>query len=182
MQMEFGNYPTSYIPTTTVPVTRNADLAYMNGTNFSSWHNPNEGTIIAHATFGSPPILATLNRASWSITSINGDSMTNIWWESYMTSSFLSWVNSAWAATISSGQTITSNSFHKIASAYKLNDYATVANNSTVYTDTSGNLPASPDTLWVGSWGTGSFLCGTIAKLSYYPKRLSNTQLQTLTK
>ncbi len=36
-QLEAGAFPTSYIPTTTTALTRNADAASMTGTNFSSW-------------------------------------------------------------------------------------------------------------------------------------------------
>jgi hypothetical protein len=45
LQVEVGSSPTSYIPTTASTVTRSADLASMEGTNFSSWYNQNEGTI-----------------------------------------------------------------------------------------------------------------------------------------
>lgn len=46
-QMETGAFPTSYIPTTASTVTRSADVASMTGTNFSSWYNPTEGTMVA---------------------------------------------------------------------------------------------------------------------------------------
>jgi hypothetical protein len=44
-QLEVGAFPTSYIPTTASTVTRSADRASMEGTNFSSWYNQTEGTI-----------------------------------------------------------------------------------------------------------------------------------------
>jgi len=43
-QLEAGAFPTSYIPTTTTAVTRNADVASMTGTNFSDWFNATAGT------------------------------------------------------------------------------------------------------------------------------------------
>ena len=46
MQAEVGTFPTSYIPTTASTVTRSADNASMTGTNFSSWYNQSEGTIV----------------------------------------------------------------------------------------------------------------------------------------
>ena len=46
-QLEAGAFPTSYIPTTASTVTRSADLAQMTGTNFSSWYNQTEGSMVA---------------------------------------------------------------------------------------------------------------------------------------
>ena len=45
-QCELGAFPTSYIPTTTTALTRNADVATMTGTNFSSWYNANGGSFV----------------------------------------------------------------------------------------------------------------------------------------
>jgi hypothetical protein len=49
-----------------------------------------------------------------------------------------------------------------------------------VQTDTSGALPL-PDRMTVGSAASWSALNGHIRRISYYPIRLSNAQLQTLT-
>lgn len=45
--IEAGLFATSYIPTTTTSVTRNADVVSMTGTNFSDWFNASEGTFMA---------------------------------------------------------------------------------------------------------------------------------------
>jgi hypothetical protein len=46
-QIEAGPFASSYIPTTTSQVTRADDVAGMFGENFTSWFNPNEGTLFA---------------------------------------------------------------------------------------------------------------------------------------
>ena len=46
-QFELGSLPTSYMPASGgSQFTRSADLASMTGTNFSSWYNQSEGTIV----------------------------------------------------------------------------------------------------------------------------------------
>lgn len=46
-QVEAGAFATSYIPTTTTSLTRNADVVSMTGTNFSSWFNASQGAFVA---------------------------------------------------------------------------------------------------------------------------------------
>jgi hypothetical protein len=46
-QVEVGSFATSYIPTTTAAVTRAADVAIINGTNFTSFYNNPEGSVVA---------------------------------------------------------------------------------------------------------------------------------------
>jgi hypothetical protein len=48
-QLEEGAFPTSYIPTSGAAVDRSPDLASITGTNFSSWYNQGEGSFIAIA-------------------------------------------------------------------------------------------------------------------------------------
>lgn len=47
LQAELGAFPTSYIPTSGSTATRSADVASITGTNFSSWYNQSEGTYVA---------------------------------------------------------------------------------------------------------------------------------------
>lgn len=48
-QMEAGAFATSYIPTTTTSLTRNADNVGMTGSNFSSWYTPNSAIFFSAA-------------------------------------------------------------------------------------------------------------------------------------
>jgi hypothetical protein len=50
-QHEAGAFATSYIPTTSASATRAADVATMTGTNFSSWYNQSEGTLVADLNY-----------------------------------------------------------------------------------------------------------------------------------
>ena len=48
-QVEAGAFPTSYIPTTTAALTRNADVATMTGANFSDWWQATRGGVLVQA-------------------------------------------------------------------------------------------------------------------------------------
>ena len=62
-QFETGSFATSYIPTVASTVTRSADVASMTGTNFTSWYNQTEGTLVANFTFAvAQPNFSTLPR------------------------------------------------------------------------------------------------------------------------
>jgi hypothetical protein len=76
---------------------------------------------------------------------------------------------------------VLANTFYKVSVGYKLNNAAGVANTGTLQTSSPTSLPIV-NRLIIGLLrGGGSPLNGTIAKLTYYPVRLSNSTLQALT-
>jgi hypothetical protein len=64
----------------------------------------------------------------------------------------------------------------KVAYAYKTNDFAASRNGAAVVTDNLGVSP--PGVAQLSFPGSG---CNHIKKLSYYPQRLANAELQSLT-
>jgi hypothetical protein len=50
-QLEAGAFATSYIPTTTTSLTRNADVVSMTGANFSDWYQAGDSTFAASGSF-----------------------------------------------------------------------------------------------------------------------------------
>jgi hypothetical protein len=65
--------------------------------------------------------------------------------------------------------------------AVKTNDWGFAQNGSSqAYTTGYGVVPTGVTRLTIGNGDTA--LNGTISQLSYYPRRLTNTQLQNLTK
>jgi len=80
------------------------------------------------------------------------------------------------------GGTPSSGVFVKYALSASSNDFAVTANGLSPITDTSGTMPTVTQ-LDFGSRGyTGvGYLNGHIKSLKYYPRRLTNAQLQELT-
>ena len=85
-------------------------------------------------------------------------------------------VPSGFTAQISHNNTLDSV---KHSVAFKVNDVASTTNGSTIGTDTSTPIPVV-DRVYIGSRAGGAQLNGCIKRIAYYPKRLTNTELQTL--
>jgi len=175
--LEAGGYPTSYIPTTSASVTRNADAASMVGTNFSDWYNAAEGTLYAEAN--TPESAATYVFAD-----MNSNSLTNYIRQSTAsngTSNQLVLTDNG-AITASPSVTVTLGSMRKMAGAYIVNSVQQSVNGSLGTEDSSATVPAGLTQLNIGSRSTGAnAVNGTIRKIAYYPQRLTNAQLQALT-
>lgn len=88
----------------------------------------------------------------------------------------------AFVGDVSSG-TVTVNAATKATYAYKLNDVGLCVNGATVAVDmTVSPLPTAQTGLVIGAFSSGTAqINGHIRTLQYFPRRLPNTQLQTLT-
>lgn len=176
-QIEAGSFATSFIPTAGTTVLRAADIASITGANFTSFWNATQGTFVVRAaqpilTGGVPTLYSADSTASAFTDRVLGflNSSTP---ETRVTNGGVEQATLSLTGTITAGTTVS------IAQAYKLNDFASVKNGGTVATDTTGTLP-TVDRFEIGSIGGLNFLNGWISSLSYYPVRLTNTQIQTL--
>lgn len=179
-QLEEGAFPTSYIATTSATVTRNADEASMTGTNFSSWFNNAEGTMYVQSGPSSP----VANIGQISLTFNDGGSNNRMYvgkkFDSTTVTEFGVTTGGTGQAFVLSTPTASMTNF-KLAAAYRLNDFASVASGGAVGTDALGTVPVV-NQLLLGRIGTSSdFLNGTIRKIAYYPIRVTDAQLQALT-
>jgi len=173
-QLEAGAFATSYIPTTTTALTRNADVASMTGTNFSSWYNASEGTLFAQSQTAQAYAAGVPARVSIDDGTIsNRIAMRN-------GNNFSSVVTVSGSPVASLELTAWNSNITKQAIAYKVDDFAYTTNGASVVTDTSGAIP-SVNRLGIGLTGTQNFLNGYIQRIAYYPVRLANTTLQALT-
>lgn len=172
-QLESGSFPTSYIKTEASQVTRAADSAQMTGANFSSWYRQDEGTIYHEA------MTLFVSGGGYSLTdgtmsnriAANTDSTYHIYVQS----------SGQAQASIAAGN-IPVRTLGKVAGAYKANDFAASVNGGSSVTDTVGSIPQRINKLGIGMSASGiSDLNGWMKRLTYYPKRLSNLELQALT-
>jgi hypothetical protein len=177
-QCEALTFATSYIPTTTAQVTRASDVAVMTGTNFSSWYNPGQGSIVVQAK---PPnatqVFSTVLAFAGATPSQdfiylgrNGTNATGFIYVSNVsqgTFNFGTWANGTTGKT---------------SISYATNNVAFCFNGGTVTTNTTASIPTLIKA-YIGNFSDGGSTIwnGTIAKVSYYPTALTSAQLQALT-
>jgi hypothetical protein len=167
-QLEQGAFPTSYIPTQASTRTRSADDASITGKNFSEWYRQDEGTFFIKSPNASGIPFWSTQR----VLDVYGPRFQ------LGTAGDFAMLNDAGAVPFQMGS---SPSYPKrIASAYKLGDYAQ-SNEGRLVTSASNTICTGQAVLQIGEL-VNQYLNGTISQLTYYPKRLPNAQLQALTK
>jgi hypothetical protein len=185
-QIEAGSFPTSYIPTTTGTLARGADVCSITGGNFNNFYNQSEGTMLVNSSCFAPEPLALPSRRV--VTASDGTTGNRVAIANIAAGFIASGLSQALiVVTGGSPQSdigiagLTLSSLNKTAAAYKENNFAVSTNSSAVVTDAIGLVATSLNRLEIGNQISDGFLCGHIAAIRYYKKRLPNAKLQALT-
>jgi hypothetical protein len=183
-QLEQGAFATSVIPTTTTALTRSADVAAVN--TLSPWFNATEGTLFAeYAVSGFPstsafPSTAALSdgTASNRINMAATNTGANLYSYGEVQAGGAPQAGFYGASASSFGVGVT----RKVAIAYAANDFAFTTQGLSVQTDPSGTVP-TVDRLYLGLGpsGTAQWQNGWLRRVSYFPRRLANAELVSLT-
>lgn len=183
-QLEAGSFPTSYIPTTSASATRAAEAASITGANFSSWYNASEGTFITSADYASG--FGAYARV-YQVDDASANNELVVSNTSLGASRVFAYGVSGGSAQIDTSAAVnnaTAGVQFKTGFAYKTNDSAfilTGGSSSNLSTDSACTMPVGVTSLRVGSGYGSAQLNGHIAQLTYFPRRLTNAQLQGLT-
>jgi hypothetical protein len=169
-QIELGSYPTSYIPTTSASVTRNADV--ISKTGISSLIGQTEGTLFVD-TYIDNIEARTLNVLSY----LKGTSVDK--YIGISNTGGVSYVDYP-AITISSPSFGLTNGRHKFAIAYKTNDFAFYIDGVQVGTASSG-VPSACSEFGYHYYASGYDLPLGVNSTALWKTRLTNTQLAQLT-
>ena len=176
-QVEEGAFPTSYIKSNSgSTTTRSADVASLPVSDFG--YNTSVGSVVAevaaHNTDSNAAAHYTLSKTT---------------------------LGSEWVSTYSSGTSVAfrvreggsdqgvinisddiRTSGAKTGFAFKKDDFAAVVNGGAVSTDISGSMASGIEELKIAGFGSNPRqLCGHIKSIRYYPRRLTNAQLQEIT-
>lgn len=173
-QLEAGAYATSYIPTTTASVTRNADSCTK--TSISSLIGQTEGTIFVDVNYDSNKI------------DTNGVLVPLVLSQSTTNSEITLYKTGRVQATHRNSGTLTcnidltsyglTNSRHKIAFAYKLNDFVLYIDGVLAGSDTVGTVGAQDS---ISLKDTTFPSIGLTNSVALWKTRLTNQELVTLT-
>jgi hypothetical protein len=176
-QVETGPIATSYIPTTTIALTRNADQIAL--TSASSLIGQTEGTLYVEVDWRGT------DGASQFLLSINNDSNNRLAIFVASNIDLRMFARSNSVTLTEQGESVTGYSgTQKIAFAYKTDDFELYRNGTSVSTDTAGSLSALA-TLTNIDLGQNNGASGQanmhIRSVALFKKRLTDQQLQALT-
>jgi len=178
LQLEAGSFPTSYIPTSGSTVTRSADLASMTGTNFSSWYNQSEGTVVTKITDNGEPNTSN-NRDIFYLG--QGQSSGNNRIITTTGSVIGAYVQTTGAQVSITGGWYTKGVETVGAFAYKQDDSALATDGVVRGTANLGNLPTCNRLYLFMNRNQTNTLTGHFSRFTYYPVRLPDATLQALT-
>ncbi len=160
VQFEQGAFPTSYIPTTTTALTRNADVAVMTGTNFSDWWQAGKGgaqvQAIPSTVSGIRPLVQYDDGTANEIIALRGNT-TNP--ELYVVD------GGTPQAQLDAG-TIAVSTSYSLTGWWNTNDCKARKDSGTVVTDDTATIPTVTQAR-LGSDGT-NYLNGHLATVNYY--------------
>lgn len=173
-QCGLGGFATSFIPTTTATVTRAADQVVIDGTAFSDFYRQDEGTVLLCVT----PI-GKSNQYGYFLSFDDGstDNVIALGWR--FDSSYREY-SSGGVATNLTGRVI-AGSILSSATSFSSAGFVSYFDGDPLSVDNSLLMPAV-DRLYFGSIGGLSSVAASlkIHKCVYFPKRLTNAQLQQL--
>ena len=176
-QLEQGSFPTSYIKTSGASATRSADNASITGENFSSWYRQDEGSFEINAS-----LLSISQFQTGRFITISDGSTNNRIQIDNNNTTLNFYIGKNGSEQAYSQWNRESVLDYKFAFALKENDVAFCKNNESIFSDSSVNLFSANKLDIKKENGDSEQLNGHIKKLSYYPQRLTNEQLQQLTK
>ena len=165
-QLEQGSFATSYIPTTTVAVTRAADVITLLT---SPWTGSDNETIFAQAD-------STVPQTNWSSIFVHNQSYSG---NRYLLMGSNGTITGGFGGVnVTTSNQVSSNTQFKAGVTFQTSNTVTSLNGSAVTGAAVGRN--SPSSVGIG-FGNARSLNGHLLKIKYYPNAVTDTQLQLMT-
>jgi len=176
-QLEEGSFPTSYIPTSGSEVTRWADVASIPVSAFG--YNQDAGTIVVEFSKMYPGAAYSRFHAGF------GANSTNYIGMGYSSAQRAYVQPLVGEITISGASAPSPGEFATVAVGFDASGATSAVDGQSKNQTATGSAPAlsESDTLYLGSspFNAAAIASGHIKSLKYYPRRLTDAQLQELT-
>lgn len=171
---EAGSFASTYIPTTTASVTRNADvLTYPSSGNVSA----TQGTLFGQLA----PMAGNGLGSLQSVVSItDGTANESVVLARFLTDVYEQVTDGGVLVVNMTGGSVLNGATGKAAATYRLNDFATTVNGATPVTDTSGTLPTVTE-IDVGHISGANQMFGCVKDVRIFQTQLTASQLQAVT-
>jgi hypothetical protein len=181
-QLEAGSFATSYIPTTTAPLARSADVCNITGGDFNGLYNQSEGTVFADVS-GLMNTTLSGNRAFVAISDGTYNNFFGILKAAGIAAIRGEGVTGGGANQFTLSNLYDPSTQYKVALGVKTNDTNAAFNGSLKTTDTSVTLPSTMNRLEFrdATGAVGGQPSCHLAAIRYYKKRLPNAKLAQLT-
>ena len=168
-----ASFPTSYIKTTGSTATRSADVASIPVADFG--YNQSAGTVTVEFALDN----TTSNKRLFSLN--DGGTTERI-------DGLINSANSAVLFVVDGNSNVVNQSvsgyvdgeYSKVAASYELDNYRLTMDGATPVSDSSATVPTIT-TLTIGTGPAFAPINGHIKSIKYYPRRLTNAQLQEIT-
>ena len=180
VQLELGPYVTTYIPRLAgQQATRPQDSVIVGGDNFRKFYNALESTVLWTGRFNATLPTGVFG-AMYSVDSVPTSARTlRAYYNPF--NAFGSYVHSGTSAS-QTASTTTLGKFEKMATRYQQNNFAASINGLPVATFGGNYYPSQLGVLNIGNNGGTVRGSQTISQIVYYPKSLTNSQLQILSR
>jgi hypothetical protein len=182
-QFETGAFLTSYIPTVASQVTRSADVAVMTGTNFSSWYNASQGAFVVES-LSCAAVGARFVSVTQTTSGLTADN--TIYMDAQANIRGVVFSGSTAVAAMAAGARPARGTLTRASLAYALDNYGVSLNGATPVTDSAGALPVvTNNQLEIGQLAGGfttTSINSHMRKISFWPQRLINAEVQAFTK
>lgn len=184
LQVEAGTFPTSYIPTAGATVTRTVEYGYTTNMDF---YNQSGGSVLSEVSL--LDVGNTGGKVIWSLNQAGGfgEGIYMVNENNGQTLSF-NLIDGGTNQNARATTNITANQYYKTIHSFETNNVNMGYGGAIGTDDTSATLPTIGrlvigNNAWGSSTPSNTLNPGNchIKSFSYYPKRLPNTQLQTLT-
>jgi uncharacterized protein YmfQ (DUF2313 family) len=179
-QLEAGDGPSSYIPTLAAPVTRAADLAHVPA---AGWLQSGEGTLFAEIGYSSVPVpgVTEVIGATLGTTSTVGRVVLSLANANLRAGGHTVTDANATVFVSTLGEVVLPGQVVKQAIVYGQNYFQFSTAGLASALDTAGELPTI-DRLVLGARGiANNHVQGHLRRIRYYPRRLSESELISLT-